>query len=157
MEKLFIVRHGSYYPNGGCLTSSGQEDIQLLSKKIGRMCKGLKVRILTSPAPRGLESAKIIAKQLHIKVEPHEVLWSEPGSGHDCDIEETLKLIQKVSATDVVILVTHLEYTDDLPHNFGHQVLGVTNFPFFQEINKGCAWFIDCVKKTCELVEPYSN
>lgn len=156
MKKLIIVRHGDYDRNtSGKLTLWGRDKIRALSKKIGVICKGLSVRILASTSPRGVDTARIIGKSLKTEVEPREVFWSEPDGTHDPDINQALNLITECDLSDVVIVVTHLEYTDELPDKFGKTVLKTNSFPISEELPRGDAWLIDCVGKTCVRLAAY--
>lgn len=149
VRQLLIIRHGDY--NGlDRLSPTGARQITDLSEKIAREVDGGSLLILSSSAPRASDSAKIIAERLRVPFEEHDVLWSGATGkvrGYDEDYARALEMILSHSnQADTVILVTHLEYTEDFPHFFGRKCLGVA-FPMV-EINKGTAYLIDCVGKT---------
>jgi phosphohistidine phosphatase SixA len=148
MKRLIIARHGDYA--GLSLTSFGQQRVQELGEVLKGRINGGSVLILSSEATRARESAEILGNILGVGFEENPIL------GTDYDYRErmgdTLDLVlSKKDGADVVILVTHLEFTEEFPPYFGMSQLGVRNFPS-REIRKAQAWDIDCEQKTIALV-----
>lgn len=116
-RKVIIVRHG-YYGDDDGLNSHGIQQIHNLLPKIMEHIAGEEnVLLLSSPATRAEDSVKILSAGLNIPYEVHEHFWSD--NKHYQNDERALILMktkakEKADAT-VVILVTHLEYANDLP------------------------------------------
>jgi phosphohistidine phosphatase SixA len=129
------------------LSPRGAQEIATLAEKIKSATNGLSVLILTSTAPRASQSAIIIKTILGAEVKESPALWSD--NEHPKDLQKALALIKaEKDHVDVLIIVTHYEYTERLPGYFAKEVLGV---PLCSELNlveKGQAWVIDCIKKT---------
>ncbi len=146
MKKLIIVRHGAYDENSGDLNGPGRNQIEALGVEIkAKHTNGVKPLILTSTVTRAVQSAEILGQILETAIEPNEVLWS--SSNRSPKVDEVLELLLSHEENDVVILVTHLEYTEELPPAFGSRVLEVTDFPS-SAIEKGEAWIINCESRT---------
>ena len=151
MKKLIVVRHGLYSNLPGFpLSDAGRKQMASLGSQIrAQHTNGTTPRILSSIAPRAKESAEILAAILGAEVELEEALWSE--NGRPVQLDKVLSVLSNNGNIDVVIVVTHLEYTYELPEAFGEKVLGarlVTD----RELNKGDAWVIDCVEKKIEFL-----
>ncbi|MFC1721482.1 histidine phosphatase family protein [Patescibacteria group bacterium] len=147
MEKLIIVRHGDDI--GHKLSKDGALQILNLAKKLKSEVNHSSAIILTSPVNRVHQSAEIIAEELDAEVEKQEILRS--SNEDDTQLDETLDLVNK-QKSDVVILVTHWEYTQEFPMFFGSKALSV-QFGF-QNVKKGGTVIIDCKQKTLELIPP---
>lgn len=107
---------------------------------------GGRVVILTSIATRARESAEILGEIFGVEFEEHDVLWS--GNRHSEDLPKALELVRsKKDDTDILVLVTHLEYVEEFPRYFGKNELGESSFPL-DGVRKGEAWDIDCEAKT---------
>jgi hypothetical protein len=91
-----------------------------------------------------------------VKFKGYKSLWSGPGSPRDKGVspEEIVRIIQGIKSENL-IMVTHLEYSEELPQFIRGTILdGIGNgFPS-HETEKGEAWVIDCEAKTCDLVRP---
>src|SRR5882724_8744327 len=109
MKKLIIVRHGAYDSATGDLTTWGGKAIESLAKEIQLICSESEARLLSSAAPRSIQSASIISNLLNVPVESYPILWSQPNGDHPCKIDEVLEVIDRVSDKDVLIIITHLE------------------------------------------------
>jgi phosphohistidine phosphatase SixA len=148
MKKLVIVRHGDYGLDR-CLNEFGKKNINNLAKQLKRRINSDSLMILSSPLERAKESAEIIAANFKVSFKENRILCS--GGGYSENFPGLLKLIRNLQYdVDVLILVTHFEYTEGFPSYFGQQELGV-NF-LTRGISKGKAWEIDCVKKNIALI-----
>ena len=111
MKKLYIIRHSKaveYAPDhtdfNRCLADYGIEKATLISEHLAKKVRRVDL-ILSSPACRALETAKIFAKALHFKqaeIVTHESLYHFGG------IDRALKIISLVdNAVDTLILFGH--------------------------------------------------
>ena len=149
MKKIIIARHGDYDDFGKMrLNAPGKYQMRELAKKLQPFLGDSNVIILASTALRASMSGEVMADELDCPIEFHKVLVS--GGGTPCNNEKVLKLIQSYESFDIVVLVTHLEYSGSLPPFIGEHLLGVELNPF--ATNKGEAWVIDIKEKTQERV-----
>ena len=152
MKKLIIVRHGDYLPDGN-LSEFGERQLLDLAWKINRLVEGDSAVLISSTAPRAEQSADL----LHPRVQgitsytKNPIFWSE--AHRQPNIEAGLQIIEEQTA-DVVIIVTHFEWGQDLPTAFAERFLQ-TRFPL-KQLNKAQAWVIDCEAKTRVRI-PYKN
>lgn len=152
MNKLIIVRHGEYGPDDR-LNSRGRAHIEKLSNNLKQLIGDETVLILSSIAVRAVESAEIIAAALGVEFEKFELLWSE--SMHPEDFPGAYKLIQeRKEGADVLIVVTHLEYANYFPSHFARMEWGSEKYIDIEDdVEKGEAVIIDCIKQTLTLLE----
>lgn len=149
MQRLILIRHGVYGYDDR-LNETGRQQMNEIAKKLQPTLNGGRVALLTSVAARARESADIIGKLIGVEPEEHDVLWSE--NRHRENLPKALELVRsKKDVVDVLILVTHLEYTERFPRYFAQEELGGGTFPH-REVAKGEAWDIDCEQKTCTLI-----
>jgi len=149
MKKIIIARHGDYDDFGDMrLNARGQYQMSELAKQLQPILGDSNVIILASTAKRASMSGDVMADELDCPIEFHEELVS--GGGIPCKNEEVLKIIQSYDQFDIVILVTHMEYSGGLPPFIGEQLCGVEFNPF--ATNKGEAWVIDLEAKTIERI-----
>lgn len=138
LRKLITARHGNYDSNLN-LNQRGVNDITRLAEGLRPHLMG-NVKLLSSTAPRAIQSAEVLGKIIGVKPEGHEVLWSD-GS-HPTDLPGVLKLVREsAELCDTLILMTHLEHGEAFPWYFGREELGVNIQS--QEIQKGEAWVLD--------------
>lgn len=153
---MYIVRHGDY--SGTHLNSIGKIQLEALAKDLKIQLEGINTppRIFTSVATRAIQSANIIAEALGTEmIEPCHFLWTGPGGNLYCQLNSTIDLIDR-KRDEVVIIVTHLEYTEELPSFFASRIWNNHGFPKMA-IAKGEAWYLDCKDKTITLMKPKIN
>ena len=134
MSRLAIVRHGKYGSDYR-LNDQGRAQIQTLAERLNQSFDYEQeiALVLSSIAPRAIDTAEIIAQILQAPVETHELLWSE--NSHPENLEEAYKLVQSSrNRADLLVLVTHYEYTEELPALFGRRDLSQR---FYQHVKKG--------------------
>lgn len=132
--KLILVRHGDYDQDLQ-LSNFGRNQMSQLAERLRRDIDGVNTRLMSSPADRAIESAKVIGEALNLEVEEHEILWSD--NTHPEDVEGVLQLISShEDGTEVLILVTHFEYLLMLPFAYGMKI-------FSPSVEKGEALIID--------------
>jgi phosphohistidine phosphatase SixA len=122
-KTLTIIRHGDY--DDDHLTYLGKIQMQGLTAILDGLISG-KIMILSSTAPRAKESAEILFKELSskylsIEMECVDILWSGNSAPLSMDNKQILRLIQKKAdeQADVIIIVTHSEYADELSADLG--------------------------------------
>lgn len=147
MKYLIIARHGNYA--GRDLDSYGEEQMRILAGKIKMLVGNASIALVSSTAPRAIQSATIISEILSVPVESHEILWSD--NSHRKDDEKAYEIIVAKKDHDVVIMVTHLEYSDDFP-TFFSSVEGWNRSVGYGETEKGQAWVLDCENQTKKLL-----
>jgi phosphohistidine phosphatase SixA len=130
MKKLFIIRHGRY-GHDGRLNEAGVEQMHDIAEKLKLLIKAQeKVIMITSTAPRALDSAEVLSQDLGIPYQKDELFWSD--SYHDYDYDAAFSVLgEKGEHADVVILVSHLEYCSHLPWMFATKAMNIL-FPGIQ-------------------------
>jgi phosphohistidine phosphatase SixA len=105
---------------------------------------GNSISIVSSAAPRASQSAEVLSTVLGVPFETHDILWSD--NRHSEDEEAAYNIIKSKETDDIVVAVTHLEYSRDLPsyfakrNNWGVRVA-------YEETEKGHAWVLDCTNQ----------
>lgn len=150
LDNVFILRHGNYNSLDSRLNGSGKEQIESIATRIKPLVQNRRTIILSSPAPRAKDSAIILCKIIDLDETTdliiNKILWSDNNHREDFKAAEELIMSYKDNY-DVIIVVTHLEYTDRFPYYYGSHQLGI-KFDQFLEIEKGQGVNIDCNKKT---------
>lgn len=145
MKKLIVFRHGAYDEKTGRLDEDGREWLVRVAERVKPHLEG-RVRILSSTAPRAVDSAEVLAAQLGLEgVEQHLVLWSD--NEHRMNLPGVGTLVFQCSFdVEVLILVTHLEYAESFPTYFAEEMLHSDIEPY--QVSYGCARVIDCEERT---------
>jgi broad specificity phosphatase PhoE len=149
---IYVVRHGHH--TNGYLDSLGKSQIAVLAKELKlRISEKASLRIISSTAARATESAEIIAKSLNARSEGTDsMLWTGPDGNKSCHLDETLEMINSTD-DEVVIMVTHYEYSEEFPSFFASKVWGDKGFSE-TSLNNGQAWCINCNDNTITLISP---
>lgn len=143
METLIIARHGEY--SGDDLNDYGAGQMQTVGIKIKQLLRpGNSVSIISSAAARASQSADVLSEVLGVPVEIHKILWSD--NTHREDEEAAYNIIMSKENYDVVVVVTHLEYSRDLPAYFAEKKNWGTRLSY-EETPKGQAWVLDCTSR----------
>lgn len=152
LEKIIIVRHGDYDGEGYSdtpLSAYGIRQIQSLHEQLQPQYSG-RVAIITSPTIRTYQTALLLASPLGIVPEQVQVLVS--GSFEDPHPELALSEInQRGAHAETVIVVTHAEYSEELPPYIGRTMFNLqvsTNV-----LRRGEAWLIDCQQQTFKRIK----
>jgi broad specificity phosphatase PhoE len=157
MKHFFIARHGAYYLNGH-LNKIGEEQIEALGRAMKKILNGDSVYIISSTAPRALDSSKILARHLKPEAQIEEIscLWYAADSRHydpvrDLDLNEIYKIVgERKDRADALILMAHEELRDDFSGYFSKKEFGR---PFHsQPIDKGQADHYCLVEQTYQLI-----
>jgi phosphohistidine phosphatase SixA len=153
LKKLIVVRHGDYScrKNGvTLLTEAGKASMELLAKKLIPHMQG-EVIVRSSPAVRALQSVAIISKESGFGYDICEGLWYADEHRYPEDPDKVLKLILSLAdTTDVIVLMTHRDYTSLLPAYFSALFLNtrLESSP----IDYARAAIIDCENATLSLI-----
>lgn len=146
MKNLIIARHGLCAEDGN-LDVCGKSQIVKLSIKLELVLTGGVVCVLSSTVDRAVQSARIISWSFGVaEAEAYEILVSPP-----VDLGAVYRLVSQFKGLCThLIIVTHSEYTKDLPAYFGRVALGVS----FEShpLQPGQAWVIDCEEKTIRMI-----
>jgi len=163
MNHLFLVRTGIYGPDGR-LDNRGRLETGLLGKDIKDILNGSSAHIITSSAPRAVDSAQEIAECLNIDLESLEkiqYLWfgtdsPELDSPRDCrfrkpDLERIMKIVDmRKERAEGIIIVSHLEVTDAFPAYFLSNYLGVNSC--LRKLYTGQAVHFDLTNKSFQYL-----
>lgn len=144
MSRLAIVRHGDDGYDGR-LNDIGRRQMQALGEKLAESFDqdSEMALVLSSTAPRAVDSAEILAGLLQAPIEKHEVLWS--GGIHPEDLEAVYKLVRSMrTRADLLVVVTHFEYAEEFPGFLGQRDL---NQPYRESFGKGEGVVLDYRKR----------
>ena len=126
MRYLSLVRHGECFQSQK-LTEKGEKQI----KNVATYLNGYTSRILTSPAPRAIESVKILGKELnlHTYIMVPE-LWegSDAPGGIDYSLERIIEII-KQNSKDIegLTLLSHMFLLMQLSRKISMNYIGNGN------------------------------
>lgn len=126
---LIIVRHPDTKAVGRELriSAEGAKQMGALVPALRRYLAG-KVRFLSSTAPRATDGASMLVELLGRQelVERHKELEiTDPPRSTLADALRVVRAaIDGDDGADVVVVVTHLDYAEDLPPAFAREVLG---------------------------------
>lgn len=123
MNKLILIRHGDYDNRTGLLTNNGQRKMRMTAEVLRSHLAG-NTKLLSSTAPRAVESAGIICDKLNLTYEQHEVLWVDQA--HPENFPGVLELVRAhIYEVDILVIITHYDYAQYFPTYFCMKVLNV--------------------------------
>ena len=147
MKHLFIARHGNYGFDSR-LDNSGLRQMNNLGRAINEIMNGGSTKVISSTAPRALDSAEALIAQLGLsKFEHVPYLWFGTDSPKDSyywmpDRYKLLDLVnEQKDGIDGLVMVTHLEVANQFPNFYCEKVLG--KYFSIGEISKGRAVHIN--------------
>ena len=158
MKHFFIARHGAYYLNGH-LNKLGEQQIRALAQAMRAIINGDRVHIISSTAPRALDSAAMLARELGLRGQLEELpcLWFAADSEHypppvrDFDPELIYGIVAaRQEHADVLILMAHEELRDAFAAHFCRRQFGRV-FPF-ATLEKGQADHFDIATASYQLI-----
>jgi len=150
MKNLIVARRGSYDENLN-LNMVGEEQMQKLAESLKEIIGEDSILLLSSSAPCAVQSSQVLSSELGIDFESFDELWSD--CDHCQNTARAMKLIlNKAKSFEHVIIMTHLEYSESLPHTFAEEALDIFGHYMGSSTPKGKAWRIDCFKKTCSPI-----
>ena len=144
MRHFFIARHGAYYINGR-LNKVGEKHIAALGQAIKEILNGSSVYIISSTAPRALDSSQMLARELKLtgRIEEMPCLWYAADSQHydpvgELDLDHIYKIVdERRNNADALILMAHEELRDAFAAYFSRVEFGKSHC--FSSIEKGQA------------------
>lgn len=139
--KLFVLcRHGSC--ENGHMDSLGEHQFKFLADRLRPRVQGLKVRVVGSTAPRASECTDVLVRELAL-TDRHDdsILWCDNHHPWDYD-RATQLLVEQSQDVDVLIVVTHWEYTDTLPYRYACAMFSASVSS--KELDKGHACVLNC-------------
>ncbi|MBN1613600.1 MAG: histidine phosphatase family protein [Deltaproteobacteria bacterium] len=157
MKHFFIARHGAYYL-GGRLNKLGQQQIAALGRAIKEILNGDSVYIISSTAPRALDSSEQLAQHLKTaaRIEAIPCLWYAADSDHydpvgDLDRDEIYKIVnERREKADALILMAHEELRDEFSGFFSEQEFGKRFH--CSDIDKGQADHYSMAEESYQLI-----
>ncbi|MBW3000096.1 histidine phosphatase family protein [Candidatus Woesearchaeota archaeon] len=156
MKHLFVARHGDYGFDDR-LTGHGRQQFENLSKVVKHILNGATAYIISSTAPRALDSAEILVVELGLpkEFEKTPYLWSATDApleeGYDDDLGKLMGLVnERRDKADSLIMVTHLEVVRDFPTYFFNAEFGGDEYLI--EPHKGEAVHINLEARTHQLL-----
>lgn len=148
LRYLLIARHGKFFINSGELSEEGRRQAEILAKKIVELrkthlvgCDCKKTVIISSPEKRTSHSAAIISKIVEVPFKENEIL---SGKGNVCDIRELVIKEAEENDAEIIILVTHGEFTESFPIFFGLSELDLNPEIQLPKPDWGQAIGLDC-------------
>ena len=150
MKKLIIARHGDY--NDNSLNHYGRCQIAGLAENLkAHIGEGASILLLHSPVTRARESAEILGVHFGVAPEEQKVLVFDYLNIDF--VKGTFELVRaRQEDADILILMTHLEHLKFFTPYFVKQGLGVETKQDIWDLGKGCAWVVDCEKRSIEFV-----
>ena len=150
MKQLILVRHG-HYGSDLHLSKTGKEQITILAKQyLLPIIQRKSCAIYASPANRTKESAAILQETIKAEVFGIEQKLLSINL-HKEDFDWLYSFIEDRANADVLIFVTHLEYTNYFASFFAEK-LGKTFT--YQEVKRGQALIINVDEQLSSLVVP---
>ena len=112
------------------------------------------MRMLTSKAPRAIESSRLLMKRLGIDdgdMVVSDGLWTGDGPQAHDDVTALLQVERASASAGVLLVMTHLEYCESLPSLYAYR-LGLPSVPPRIPIHHGQARVLDCQTGECAVV-----
>jgi hypothetical protein len=138
MEKLILVRYGQY--ENEHLSDDGRETMVMASRKIGPLIYSKKFIVVSADIPRAVESAQILAEQLHgPQVQSFSEFYAAEEDGYLPDIQKAVKLMIALGQDcDILIAVVSREYIEAIPNHVLPHLAGEKN-----TLNRGEIFVLD--------------
>lgn len=156
MRHLFSCRHGNYNEFTDRLNSDGEAQIRLLAESISIIINDIPY-LVSSTAPRAIDSAKILAEYFNLKSFDRETyLWCGSDAPEefltyeaDSDRNKLIKMVNDRKANENLIIVSHKFSSEDLAYEVLNS-LGIDYKCF--ELKYGEAVHIDFEKRVHKFI-----
>ena len=149
LRKIIIIRHGNYNTSTDQLNDADKKQMEELVPKLREHLAGEEnILLVSSKAERAEDSMKVLAQALGLSYQTHDYFWSD--NTHRQINRRALDMLKSMAdekGTDVVVLVTHLEYAKDLPSVI--EADAGKGFVRRRELLKGEMVFLDMEKEQC--------
>lgn len=157
MKHLFVARHGSY---GGDerIDDTGRWQMKRLGRDIKQvLCDG-SVYLVSSTAPRALDSSEVLAAELALPPEFERVpyLWSgtdAPGDSfyRNPNLDRLIEIVdERRDMADGLVMVTHSEVVESFPAFFLEREFGRNEHII--GVAKGRAVHFDLEQRTYQII-----
>lgn len=145
MKNFIVARLGNYDENLN-LSPAGEKQMRQLSQVLKHSLNENPILLLSSSAPRAVQSATVLGNEMGVSFESFDELWSD--NAHIEDTERAIKLIlERANGFENVVVMTHLEYSGSLPSVFARKEMGVSEFYSLGSVPKGSAWYVNCADR----------
>ena len=163
MQDLVSARHGKY--SGARLNDRGKEQMRTLADYIEKIMYGRSIYLVTSTAPRAIDSGEIIADRFGLTdFESLDYLWAGPGcpaNSYEKDESENSdkKLVAIVEdrrkKADGIVVVSHIGVADSLAFRY----IAKYEIPLhnYDDMYAGEGIHIDLKSKNAQLIPPRDN
>lgn len=162
MNHLFIARHGIYDKISYRLGQEGKKQMGVLGISIRGILHGGSAQIISSTAPRALDSSGVLVAQLGLTgFEQVPYLWTGRDSnvhpnydndGNRKSHEVLMAMIEERKAkADWLVIMTHLEVAEDFSRIFHRLILGEDK-SYRDRVEKGQAVYFDLEHKTVRVL-----
>ncbi|HVU06729.1 MAG TPA: histidine phosphatase family protein [Candidatus Paceibacterota bacterium] len=153
LKRLIILRHCDADDSGKFLTQAGNDRAVELGKLIKERFNSRpgKTIVISSEALRAIRTAYWIqiGTGSIFRTKTFPGLYSDE---RNCFVSHALAAIDGCRENmETLVVITHLEMAEQLPHSFGSVVLKMPTIPR-QQFDRGHGIAIDCEKKTWELI-----
>lgn len=136
LETVIAVRHGKYDLDTNELNQEGAVQIRRLAERILELVPSRqRVAILTSPALRAIQSAKIIGGVLKAT---HKVCEELSFDNYESGQVQMKAVLAKLKSANIVIVVAHSEAPVGIVHAFAQASFGGGVSPFICDKGNGC-------------------
>lgn len=136
MKYLAIIRHGDSGPGHTNLNDKGKDQMRRIASQI----KDIEPAIFSSPGPRAIESAQIIAGELGSETGAKAFFGSRTRGQEALNYPAALAFLKNSDAN--VAVVTKGEWANDFISYFRKEYLNTETSPVFLERGEGV--LIDC-------------
>lgn len=158
MRHLFIARHGKY---GGDdrISPYGVQEMKELGKAIKQISDGNSIYLLSSTAPRAMDSSRVLADELGLnsEFETMDYLWTgdNPGTKYYCYSDKSRNNLYQIveerrEKANSLIILAHFEIGKDFPSYFLQKEFN--HMINLWEINKGEAVHFDLLEKSHQIL-----
>lgn len=146
--RFFIVRHAPYDDITDRISKHGAEVTEKLATAINRLVPEQEaIAMVSSNAPRAIDTALIFGDVLNIEFEARRIFWSD--NFHPYDSQAAVRFLEaEFSKEPNIIVVTYLELAAEIPRNLRQHYEGRPD----GQLGKGEAWFIDSERRTIERI-----
>lgn len=156
MNTIMILRHGHFISGTEDLSSEGVKQVKSLLVKIQEYLEKSKTVILSSDAPRAVQSASLLSKYLKIPIGFSRCLWADDRHKENTELAvDTIIQYATQQSADVVIVVTHFEYTGSLPNLISQKITGKCILPHEEFLQEGEMYILKLDHGTYDVIESH--
>ncbi len=165
MKHLFLVRHADYHEietrlDDEKINLRGIEQIRLLSEEMKKVLGGNSTYLISSTAPRAMDSARFLLQYLgrDQEFESEPFLWTDsfnPSKHYTGKPEGVMEIIQRSEGrAENLILVSHYELLQFFPFHFASEILG-RSLEDYDGVERGQAIHFNLEDKTYQKIPKF--